>query len=122
MRAQQAGLPLAAVPLVLVLMNLVYAVSAYPFGKLSDGASHRRLLMLGLCVLIGADCALGLGDSWQALALGIALWGLHLGMTQGLLWDQISASAPFYAGALISLFTLALVALGRTPGAILFKG
>jgi MFS family permease len=118
MRAQQAGLPLAAVPLVLVLMNLVYAVCAYPFGKLSDGASHRRLLILGLCELIGADCALGFADSWQ----GIALWGLHLGMTQGLLWDQISASAPFYAGALISLFTLALVALGRTPGAILFKG
>lgn len=55
LRAQQGGLPMAWVPLVLVAMNLVYAASAYPFGKLSDSMSHTRLLALGLIVLIGAD-------------------------------------------------------------------
>lgn len=94
LRAQQNGLPLAGVPLVLVAMNLVYAVSAYPFGKLSDGMSHERLLMLGLGILIAADCVLAWGDSWQALAPGVALWGLHLGMTQGLLATMVADAAP----------------------------
>jgi MFS family permease len=94
LRAQQAGLPLAGVPLVLIWMNLVYAVSAYPFGKLSDDGNHARLLMLGLAVLVAADCVLAMSDAWPALALGIALWGLHLGMTQGLLARMVADTAP----------------------------
>jgi len=94
LRAQQAGLPLARVPLVLVGMNLVYAVSAYPFGRLSDGASHKRLLMLGLCVLVGADSVLAWSDTGPALAVGIGLWGLHLGITQGLLATMVADTAP----------------------------
>jgi len=94
LRAQQAGLPLAGVPLVLVAMNLVYAVSAYPFGRLADAVSHGRLLRVGLTALIAADCVLAWGESWQALAPGIALWGLHLGITQGLLATMVANTAP----------------------------
>jgi MFS family permease len=94
LRAQQAGLALAAVPLVLVAMNLVYSVSAYPFGKWSDQTSHARLLMLGLGVLIAADGVLVWGDTWLSLAPGIGLWGLHLGMTQGLLATMVADAAP----------------------------
>ncbi|MDH5304926.1 MAG: MFS transporter [Gammaproteobacteria bacterium] len=94
LRAQQNGLPLAWIPLVLVAMNLVFAVSAYPFGRLSDRMRHTRLLALGLVVLIGADLLLACANSWPVVFLGVALWGLHLGITQGLLATMVAATAP----------------------------
>ncbi|MCF8199026.1 MAG: MFS transporter [Sulfuritalea sp.] len=94
LRAQQGGLPLALTPLVLIAMNVIFALSAYPFGKLSDSMSHSQLLGWGLLVLIAADVALANADHWSALWLGIGLWGLHLGMTQGLLATMVAATAP----------------------------
>ncbi|WP_086872980.1 MFS transporter [Kosakonia pseudosacchari] len=94
LRAQQMEIPLAAIPLVMVAMNLVYAVTAYPFGKLSDRISHSRLLQLGLVVLILADMALALSQHWSTLLLGVALWGVHMGMTQGLLATMVADTAP----------------------------
>ncbi len=94
LRASQIGIPIAWVPLVMVAMNLVYAASAYPFGKLSDSISHRWLLAAGLAVLIAADLALALASHWAALGLGVALWGVHMGMTQGLLAAMVADTAP----------------------------
>jgi MFS family permease len=94
LRAQQGGLALAWIPLVLVAMNVVYALSAYPFGKLSDTMSHSKLLALGLVVLIAADVVLAASESLAAVFLGILLWGLHLGMTQGLLATMVADAAP----------------------------
>jgi len=74
LRAQQGGIPVALVPLVMVAMNLIYALSAYPFGKLSDQMSHMRLLALGLLVLIAADLVLAMNDHWGAVLLGVGLW------------------------------------------------
>jgi MFS family permease len=93
LQAHAHGLPLAWIPLVLVLMNLVYALSAYPAGKLSDRMSHSKLLALGLAVLIVADVALALGTSWTVLGLGVVLWGLHMGLTQGLLATMVADTA-----------------------------
>lgn len=94
LRAEQTGMALAWVPLVMVAMNLVYAASAYPFGWLSDRMSHRRLLAWGLVVLIAADLVLASGRSWAHLLLGVALWGVHMGMTQGLLATMVADTAP----------------------------
>jgi len=94
LRALQGGIPVALVPLVMVAMNLVYAVSAYPFGKLSDRMSHKTLLTLGLSVLIVADLVLGSSDHWSMILVGVALWGIHMGITQGLLASMIAANAP----------------------------
>lgn len=94
LRAQQAGVAIPLVPLVMVAMNIVYALSAYPFGKLADRASHNRLLMLGLVVLIAADLVLARGAHWSTVLLGIMLWGLHMGMTQGLLAAMVAEAAP----------------------------
>lgn len=94
LRAQQSGLPVAWIPLVLVVMNVIYAISAYPFGRLSDSVSHGKLLAPGIVVLIGADLVLALADSWGVVFLGVALWGLHLGMTQGLLATMVADVAP----------------------------
>jgi len=94
LRALQGGVPIALVPLVMVVMNLVYALSAYPFGKLSDRMSHRKLLALGLAVLIAADLVLASNDHWGVTLAGVALWGLHMGMTQGLLAAMVAHTAP----------------------------
>lgn len=94
LRAQQGGIVMALVPLVMVAMNLIYAASAYPFGKLSDRMSHQRLLALGLLVLIAADFVLASTEHWVAVLLGVALWGMHLGITQGLLATMVADTAP----------------------------
>ena len=94
LRAHQGGLPMAFTPLVLIVMNVVYAASAYPFGKLADSMSHTRLLAIGLVVLIAADCALAYSNHWISMSMGIVLWGLHLGLTQGLLATMVADTAP----------------------------
>lgn len=94
LRARQGGTPIALVPLVMVAMNLVYAASAYPFGRLSDRMSHTKLLGLGLVVLIAADLVLAMNDHWGVVLAGVALWGVHMGMTQGLLATMVADTAP----------------------------
>ncbi len=94
LRAQQGGIPLALVPLVMVAMNLIYALSAYPFGKLSDAVSHTKLLAAGLVVLVAADVVLASNNHWGAVLAGVALWGLHMGITQGLLATMVADTAP----------------------------
>lgn len=94
LRAQQGGIPMALVPLAMVAMNLVYALSAYPFGKLSDRMSHTRLLAFGLVVLIAADLVLAASEHWGVVLAGVALWGIHMGMTQGLLAAMVADTVP----------------------------
>ena len=94
LRAQHGGIPVALVPLVMVAMNLIYAISAYPFGKLSDRMSHMSLLTLGLLVLLAADLVLATNDHWGVVLLGVGLWGLHMGITQGLLATMVADTAP----------------------------
>lgn len=94
LRAEQSGVAIALVPLVMVAMNLIYAGSAYPFGKLSDRLSHTRLLALGLVVLIAADFVLAADQHWSVVLGGVLLWGLHLGITQGLLARMVADTAP----------------------------
>lgn len=94
LRAQQMAIPLFAIPLVMVAMNLVYSLTAYPFGKLSDRMSHSKMLQWGLLVLIAADIVLALSSHWSTLLAGVALWGIHMGMTQGLLAAMVAHTAP----------------------------
>ena len=105
LRAQQAGLAVAWTPMVLIAMNLVYSVAAYPFGRLADRVSHARLLGAGLVVLMAADVVLAAGRGMPLILAGIALWGLHLGMSQGLLATMVAdASPPELRGTAFGLF------------------
>jgi MFS family permease len=107
LRAQQQGLPDAYAPLVFVVMNLVYAATAYPVGKLSDRMSHVKLLGAGLVLLIAADLVLALAQGLPAIALGVVLWGLHMGVTQGLLATMVAATAPAHLrGTAFGIFNL----------------
>jgi MFS family permease len=94
LRAQQLGLADTFAPLVLVLMNVVFAASAYPLGRMADCTSHTTLLGLGLVVLVAADLVLAQAQGLTGVAVGVALWGLHMGMTQGLLATMVAATAP----------------------------
>ncbi|MGC4028239.1 MAG: MFS transporter [Steroidobacteraceae bacterium] len=108
LRAQQSGVPLALVPLVMVGMNLVFAISAYPFGRLSDNMSHTRMLAIGLGVLIAADLVLAAAGNWSIVFIGVALWGLHMGITQGLLARMVADTAPTdLRGTAFGFFNLA---------------
>lgn len=94
LRVQQGGLALAWTPLVLVGMNVVYAASAYPFGKLADQVNHNTLLAGGLLMLIVADGLLAYTNHGVWVWAGIGLWGVHMAMTQGLLATMVADTAP----------------------------
>jgi MFS family permease len=108
LRAEGAGLPVALAPLVLVVMNIVYAASAYPAGVLSDRLDRRRMLVVGFAVLVLADAALAVAPGLAVVMLGVGLWGLHMGLTQGLLAALVADTAPAaLRGTAFGLFNLA---------------
>ena len=94
LRAQDVGLPMGYVPVVFIVMNVVYAATAYPAGVLSDRISARILLAGGLAVLVAADVFLAFAASPTALLLGAGCWGIHLGLTQGLFARLVANSTP----------------------------
>jgi MFS family permease len=92
--ASGTGLAITFVPLVLVVMNTAYAASAYPAGVWSDRAGRRVVLLGGVAVLVLADVVLATASGIWFVMLGIALWGLHMGLTQGLLATMVTDTAP----------------------------
>jgi MFS family permease len=108
LRAESAGLSAALAPLVLVVMNVVYAASAYPMGALSDRIDRRLILAAGFVVLIFADIVLAFAPGIGIVMVGIGLWGLHMGMTQGLLATLVADAAPAaLRGTAFGLFNFA---------------
>jgi len=94
LRAQQAGFNLAWVPAVMAVMSVTYTLSAYPVGKLSDRLDRRVLLAAGLALLITADLTLGHAASAAFVFMGAALWGLHMGFSQGILAAMVADASP----------------------------
>lgn len=94
LRAQQSGAPPAWIPLVMVAMNAVYGLSAYPAGRLADRISPAWLLRAGLVSLIAAEVVLGCPGGPPWVLVGVALWGAHLGLTQGVLAAMVAQAAP----------------------------
>jgi MFS family permease len=123
LRAQSVGMPVALIPAVYVLMNVVYALAAYPVGVLSDRVDRVTVLFVGLALLIVADLALGLSSSLVGVGIGVALWGLHMGFTQGLLSTLVAdAAPPELRGTAFGVFNLlgglALLAASVIAGAL----
>ncbi len=123
LRAQSVGLPLTLVPAVMIVMNVVYALSALPAGMLSDRTGRDRLLTAGFALLIVADLMLALGNSVATVMIGVALWGLHMGLTQGLLSAMVADAAPAeLRGTAFGVFNLvsgvAMLAASVVAGAL----
>jgi MFS family permease len=94
LRAQNVGLAIAYVPTVMIVMNIVYAGSAYPAGVAADRLSPGGLMMFGILMLLSADVVLALATAPAHVFAGTALWGVHMGMTQGLLSKLVADTAP----------------------------
>lgn len=108
LRASDTSLPMALVPLVLVVMNVAYAVSAYPAGTWSDRAGRRIVLRAGVGVLVLADVVLALAPNVWIVMAGVVLWGVHMGLTQGLLGAMVADTAPeTLRGTAYGVFNLA---------------
>jgi MFS family permease len=94
LRAQDVGLTLGYVPLVLIVMNFFYTATAYPAGVAADQLSQRTLLIVGLAMLVAADLVLAAAASPLLAFVGAALWGMHMGLTQGLFAKLVADTAP----------------------------
>ena len=107
LKANAEGLPLALTPLVLVAMNLVYAVGAYPAGALSDRSQPRNLLLWGIGALVAANLVLASGLGLIGAFVGIVLWGAHMALTQGILARMVADCAPLrLRGSAFGMFSL----------------
>ena len=123
LKAQSTGLPIMLVPAVMVVMNVVYALAAYPAGVLSDNGGRGKILFVGLSFLIIADLVLALSSGVVGVMIGVALWGLHMGFTQGLLTTLIADTAPVeLRGTAFGMYNLltgvALLAASVIAGAL----
>ncbi len=123
LRAQSVGLQLTLVPIVMVVMNIVYTFSAWPAGALSDRVGRYRVIIVGFAILVLADLVLAVGNNVSTVILGVALWGLHMGLTQGLLAAMVADTAPpKLRGTAIGMFNLvsgiALLAASIIAGAL----
>ena len=114
LRGEELGLKASLVPLIMVAMNSTYMLSAYPIGILSDRLGRKKLLIIGMLLLMAADLLLAVaGNVWAVLG-GASLWGLHMGLTQGQLATLVAdTSTPELRGTAFGMF-------GLTSGIALF--
>ena len=121
LRAGDTGLRARYIPVVLIVMNIAYAASAYPFGRLADRMSRRALLAWGIALLMAADLVLAGAGSITLVLVGAVLWGVHMGATQGILSAIIADRAPAdLRGTAFGLFNL--ITGGALLGASLLAG
>lgn len=107
LRGTGVGLPISWAPLVLIVMNLVYSAASAPFGSLSDTVGRRPVLAIGLGALVVSDVVLAFAHNVTGVLIGVALWGLHMGMSQGLLAAMVASAAPAsLRGTAFGLFNL----------------
>jgi len=108
LRAQDVGLAIGYVPVIMIVMNVVYSIFAYPAGAAADKISARTLLLMGLGILVIADIVLAIAASPGIALLGSAFWGLHMALTQGLLSKLVADTAPAdLRGTAFGIFNLA---------------
>jgi MFS family permease len=124
LRSQQAGLSVAWIPLIMVVMHVVYGLAAYPVGALSDRLGRIGMLTAGLVFLIGAYIVLAYADAIMPLLIGVVLWGLHMGFTQGILATLIADTAPAglrgTAFGIFNLITGGVVLVGNVIAGVLW--
>ncbi len=108
LRAQNVGMPIALVPVVLVIMNIVYALAAYPAGAASDRVGRRGMLVIGTAMLFVADIIFAFASDMVLVLVAVVFWGLHMGLTQAALAALIADTAPDdMRGTAFGLFNLA---------------
>lgn len=124
LKSQEAGFTPAWIPITMVVMHAVYGLTAYPVGRLSDRIGRNGLLLASLVVLVASYLVLAYATSIATFLLAIVLWGLHMGMSQGLLATLIADTAPAHlkgtAFGVFNLMTGIVVLLGNTAAGLLW--
>lgn len=126
LKALDAGWAVSFVPLAMVIMHAFYGLAAYPAGRLFDRIGHRALLICSLGFLVAAHLTLGFADNVSLFILGTILWGLHMGLSQGLLGAMIAAATPDHlkgsAFGTFNLVTGAVMLAGNSAAGWLWQG
>jgi len=105
LRSQEIGLKVSFIPIVFVIMNATYAIVAVPFGHLADKVGFFILIVYGFLILVLSDIILAFTNSIEWMLVGIIFWGIHLGMTQGLLLAMVAQLSPLeFRGTIFGLF------------------
>ncbi len=94
LRAQELQLALLWIPLVMIVMSAVYSLSSYPAGLLATRFGKNALFAASLVALVAATSVLAWLPGTPGLWLGVALWGLHMGLSQGGLSAAVAEFAP----------------------------
>ena len=109
LRATQLGTAAALAPLVLVCLSLTYTLTAYPAGWISDRVPRMRMVALGMTVLVIANAVLATAQGLPHVLFGVGLWGVHLGLTQGVLASRVADAVPAsQRGTGFGVFNLAI--------------
>lgn len=94
LQIKSLGLSSNKVTLIMVIQNIVTMFAAYPVGRLSDSMDRRIPLAMAFIFSIVADVFFALTHSLWVGLLGVALWGLQLGISQSLLLTKVADTAP----------------------------
>lgn len=83
LRASQVGVPIALIPILWCVFNLVKTLATMPGGALSDRIGRKPVIAMGWAVYAGVYLLFGrITDAWQVWALMI-VYALHFSLTEG---------------------------------------
>lgn len=94
LKAHAEGVPTGLIPIVLVVINIFYALAAYPAGVLSDNGTRLPVLGFGIALLVAADLIFALVPGVSGVFAGLAFWGVQMGFTQGVFSSLVADTAP----------------------------
>ncbi len=124
LKAHAEGAPTGLIPIVLVVMNVFYALAAYPAGVLSDGTTRLRVLAIGMGLLIAADLVFAMAPGLIGVFAGLALWGVHMGFSQGVFSSLVADTAPAHlrgtAFGMLNLITGVAILLASVLAGLLW--
>lgn len=124
LKAHAEGAPTGLIPVVLVVMNIFYALAAYPAGVLSDNGTRLRVLVLGMLLLIMADLVFAFLPGLTGVFVGLAIWGVHMGFTQGVFSSLVADTAPVElrgtAFGMLNLMTGVMILLASVIAGVLW--
>lgn len=123
LRAKDFGVATHFLPGVLIVMNIVYSLTSYPAGSLSDRVGRKTVITFGFLLLALANGLLALNASIVITFLGIVLWGIQMGLTQSnliaLVTDTCPATLRGTALGIYNLFSaIAMIIGGSSTGYI----
>ncbi len=119
LRAQNVGVATAAVLVLYLVFNITYTVVAYPAGRLSDWMGRRTLLVAGYALYGLVYLGFGLASSPGSLWVLFPVYGLYMGISDGVEKALVADLAPTSIRATAIGLHATLVGIGLLPASLL---